>query len=174
MAPCPTRLQVDIYRDPAFTANGRYLYAQQGPRAAWWDTATGERLLEHSTSAARRTATSSLRLTALRSGSMRWPGEMVRLVPVLLATATGKTVPLAGDMPPYQAITQLGFSPDGAYFFVNGATFTNEAGSDRVVRVWEMAHGPIGFAQRRRCQRRGPLPGGWPVWPRHPLCLFAG
>ncbi|QLQ06739.1 MAG: hypothetical protein HZY76_12270 [Anaerolineae bacterium] len=64
-----------------------------------------------------------------------------RLVPVLLDAATGQPRPLAGEMPPYQAITQLFFSPDGSLFFVNGSTFTSEAGSNRVVRVWDTATG---------------------------------
>ncbi|MGB3218097.1 MAG: hypothetical protein WBD79_11920, partial [Anaerolineae bacterium] len=135
--------EAGAYRDPAFTTKSRFLYAQQGLSVVWWDTATGERAGALDLSGKANGDIALAPDGAALGGSMRLPGEMVRLVPVLLATATGKPRPLAGDMPPYQAITQLGFSPDGAYFFVNGATFTNEAGSDRVVRVWEMATGRL-------------------------------
>ena len=131
------------YREAAFTANGRYLYAQQGPRVVWWDAATGQSAGALDLSGKANGDIALAPDGAAVAGSLRLPGEEERLVPVLLDAATGQPRPLAGDLPPYQAIMQLGFSPDGSLFFVNGSTFTTEAGSNRVVRVWDTATGAL-------------------------------
>ncbi len=131
------------YLAPAFTANSRYLYAVQGPMALWLDAATGEKVGSLDLSGK---ANGDIVLApdgAALGGSMRLDGEETRILPVLLDAATGQPRPLAGEMPPYQNVTQIGFSPDGSLFFVNGSTYTTEAGSNRVVRVWDAATGQL-------------------------------